>query len=340
MEVVMPGKTVRLGYIGAGRFSQSRLLPNFKKIPDVELVAVSNSSEESSQRVADAFGFTRVVKDWRDIIADPDIDAVVVGTRTAMHPEMCIPALEAGKHVLSLNAIAPTLEGARAMLQKANEKSDLVTLVFPGQFYLREDAMMRWLLEEGYVGRVLHVFDYWYTRFFGLGSQFEVAHRWFGRHTRVFGFRKGFAVESPGTDHHGRAVRPESNVVVAELENGAMITYLHSTIAGETASTRFEVYGDKGVVVCYPAAQSKEGFFGARAGEKALQPLRVPAHLQESWDDPQGVPVEADFIAAICGEKDPSPAIPRFIDGVRLLEFTQAWRRSTETGGWCDVPNL
>lgn len=334
----MTGKVVRLGYIGAGRFSRRRLLPNFKELPGVELVAVCNSSEESSQRAAQDFGFARVETDWRSVINAPDIDAVVVGTRTPLHPEMVIPALEAGKHVLSLNAIAPTIDGARDMLRKANERPELVSLVFPGQFYLHEDAMMRWLFQEGYVGKVLHVFDYWYTPFFGLGSQFEVAYRWFGEHTRVFGSRKGFEVESPIVDQSGSAIRPESNVVLAELATGATATYIHSTVAGDSALTRLEVYGDRGVIVCYPAGQAREGFFGAKSGEKALLPIDVPSHLKDNWEDPRGVTVEADFIAAVRDEKEPSLAIPRFLDGVRLLEFAEGWRQSTQTGAWGDLP--
>ena len=335
---MMTDRIVKLGYIGAGRFSQNRLLPNFKALPGVELVAVSNSSTDSSKNVAEEFGFARVEEDWHDIVTADDIDAVVVGTRTALHAEMVLPVLDAGKHVLSLNAIARDLNGARAMLQKSNEHPELVALVFPAQFYLHEDAMMRWLLTEGYVGQVFQVFDYWYTRFFGLGSQFEIAHRWFGEHTKVFGYRKGFQIASGSVDRHEHEVRPESNVVQAELENGITITYIHSTIAGESALTRFEVYGDKGVVICYPNGQSKVGFFGAKSEDTDLFPLPVPDHLKENWADSREVTVEADFIDAVRGIGEPSLAIPRFVDGVKLLEFAETWRMSIQTQAWSQLP--
>ena len=335
---MMADQRVRLGYIGAGRFSRSRLLPNLKTIPDVDLVAVSNSSEESSTNVAREFGFARVEKDWADIVSADDIDAVIVGTRTALHPEMVLPILDAGKHVLSLNAIARDLDGARAMLRKSHEHPALVSLVFPVQFYLHEDAMMRWLLAEDFVGQILHVFDYWYTPYFGLGSQFEIAHRWFGEHTKVFGYRRGFEVTGGGVDHQQREVRPESNLVQAELENGATITYVHSTIAGGSALSRFEIYGDKGVIACYSNGQSMSGFFGAKSGEKELKPIEVPDHLRGNWEDPRGVTVEADFVEAIRGTNEPSLAIPRFIDGVKLLEFAEAWRASTQSGTWVQLP--
>lgn len=335
----MSQETVRLGYIGAGRFSRSRLLPSFKKIPGVELLAVSNSSEESGQRVAQEFGFQRVYTDWRELVNAPDIDAVVIGTHPPLHQDMCLQALDAEKHVLVLNAIAATLEESKDMHQKARDKSNLVTLVYPGQFYLREDALMCSLLEEGYVGQVLHVADYWYTRFFSLGSQFEVARRWFGEHTRVFGYRKNFDIEVQAIDQRPGPVRADTNVVVGELESGGTVTYLHSTMAGPINLARFEVYGSEGTLVCYSYGQACEGVYGAKAGETELRPIPVPPHMQDAWAYLNAsIPVEADFIAAIREGKFPSPAIPRFWDGVKLMEFAQAWRSSIDRGSWIDLP--
>ena len=51
--------TVRIGCIGAGGYSRRVLLPNFKKIPGVELVVVANSSQPSTDAVAKEFGFAR-----------------------------------------------------------------------------------------------------------------------------------------------------------------------------------------------------------------------------------------------------------------------------------------
>ena len=335
----MSQQTIRIGYIGAGRFSRSRLLPAFKNIPGVELSAICNSTPESSQRVAQEYGFDGVVTDWKELVSSPNIDAVVIGTRADLHRDISLQALDAGKHVFTVNAMAPTLEEAKEMQQKAEEKPQLVSLVYPGQFYLREDALMRSLLEEGYVGQVMKVMVYWGTPFLGLGAQFDVARRWFGEHTKVFAHRKSFDLQVPPTDPGTRAARADTNVVIAELENGETVTYLHDTLAGATNLARFEVYGPKGVLVCYSFGQDKEGFFGAKAGETELRPIAVPPHMQDAWTYPDAsIPVEAEFIAAIRDGKDASSAIPRFSDGVKLMEFVQAWRNSIDSGGWSDVP--
>ncbi len=334
----MAQSKIRLGYIGAGAYSRRVLLPNFQKIPGVELTVVANSTQESSEAVAKAFGFARYAADWRDVVNANDIDAIVIGTRTEAHFEMIPPVLDAGRHVLSMNALCRNAAQARELTAKAASHSDLVALVYPAggaAYFLREDAMMRHLIEDGYVGTVLQVTHYWYAPFFGLGSMFEVGSRWFGRHTRIFGYRRDYKVE--GATVAGRpgrgAVRPETNNAIAELASGALISYQHSTVAGGTARPRWEIVGSAGYVVAYAGTgNAPAGIFGAKRGSNSLEPLPIPAEYEH------GVDVEADFIAAIRGEREPARAVPRFEDAMRLLEFGEVWRASTEKGGWCDLP--
>lgn len=332
----MAQRTVRLGFVGAGRFTRSRLLPNFQTLPGVELVAVSNSTAESGQRVAHEFGFGEVLTDWRTLVALPVIDAVVIGTQAPLHAAIAQAALEAGKHVFTMNAMSATLDDARSMVRIAQQNPHLTALVYPGGFYLREDAWMRRLLQEGYVGRVLQVFDLWHTPFFGLGSQYEVARRWFGEHTRVFAHRKTLDVEIPSPG--GRPTRPTANTVLAELEGGGVITYLHAPAARGMTPARIAVYGTEGALICYSQGEARDGIYGAKAGQGEPQPLPVPRDLQAAWADPRRLPVEADFVAAVRGGAAPSPAIPTFQDGARAMEFAEAWRLSLDRAGWVDLP--
>jgi predicted dehydrogenase len=330
-------KKIRIGYIGAGGYSRRVLLPNFRKIPGVELIVVANSSRESADAVVQAFGFARTAADWREVVNARDVDAIVIGTRTEAHFEMIPPVLDAGRHVLSMNALCRTAVQAAELTAKAASRPDLVALVYPAAgpaYFLREDAMMRHLVDDGYVGGVLQVTDYWYAPFFGLGSMFEVGSRWFGPHTRVLGYRRGYNVEAATVAARaGRgAVRPETNIAMAELASGAMITYEHSTVAGEIAKPRWEIVGSAGYVVAYAGTVETPGsFFGAKHGSKSLEPLPIPAEYS------QPVSVEADFIAAIRGEHEPARAIPRFEDAMRLLQFGETWRESAEQGCWRDL---
>lgn len=334
----MAQPTVRLGYIGAGGYSRRVLLPNFKKIPGVELVVVANSKPETTAAVTQEFGFARTATDWREVVAAKDIDAIVVGTRTEAHFEMIPPVLDAGRHVLSMNALCRTSQQARELVAKAAQYPKLVSLVYPAggpAYFLREDAMMRHLLDDGYVGTVLQVTNLWYAPFFGLGSMFEVGNRWFGKHTRLLGYRRGYNVQGatvPGRAGRGE-VRPETNIAMAELADGGIITYQHSTVAGDTARARFEIIGSNGYVVAYAGSNTEPAtFFGAKRGSRELEPLSIPPEFSH------GVNVEADFIAAIRGERQPARAVPRFEDAMRLLQFGEVWRVSSDKGGWCDLP--
>ena len=334
----MAQSTVRLGYIGAGTYSRRVLLPNFRQIPGVELVVVANSEPETSAAVANEFGFARTATDWRAVIDAKDIDAIVIGTRTEAHFEMIPPVLESERHVLSMNALCRTAAQARALTAKAAAHPELVSLVYPAggpAYFLREDAMMRHLLDDGYIGTVLQATDYWYAPFFGLGSMFEVGNRWFGRHTRLLGYRRRYNVQGvtvPGRAGRGE-VRPETNIAMAELASGGLITYQHSTVAGDIARARVEIIGSNGNVIVYTGSVGTPAtFFGAKRGARDFVALPVPPEFSK------GVNVEADFIAAIRGERQPALAVPRFEDAMRLLQFGEVWRESSEKGGWYDLP--
>jgi len=74
---------VGVGIVGAGQIARDRHVPGFRRLPGVELVAVANRGLESSRRAAEEFGFARAHRHWRDLLTDPDVDAVVIGA--ALH---------------------------------------------------------------------------------------------------------------------------------------------------------------------------------------------------------------------------------------------------------------
>ncbi len=335
----MPAQTIRIGHIGAGRWSRSVILPALRAMEGVQLVAVANSTAESSAAAASDLGFARGAADWREIVEADDIDAVVLGTRTEMHVGVVEEVLAAGKHLLMMNAIARSAAEAESMVAASAAHPNQVALVYPavfGPFYVKEDAAMRSILEDGVIGELLHIRTSWQTPFFGLGSMFEPAYRWFGDHTRVLGYRKQYSVP-PRTAPDGREVRPQMNLALAELRSGATISYEHSTIAGPTAQPRFEVHGTDGTILAYAGTTEPGTFFRARADGERVEQLVLPVDLQQSLTAP--VAVEAEFIAAVRGERPAAAAIPRFIEGLRMLQFTEAWSASRDSGAWCDLPD-
>ena len=93
----------------------SRHIPGLQAIEGVEIIGVCNRSQESSQRVADEFGIPKTYANWQDAIADPDTNAIVIGTWPYMHCRATVAALEADKHVMCEARMAMNAKEAHTM---------------------------------------------------------------------------------------------------------------------------------------------------------------------------------------------------------------------------------
>jgi predicted dehydrogenase/threonine dehydrogenase-like Zn-dependent dehydrogenase len=91
--------SISIGFIGAGSYAQSHLLPNIDKRGPIGLKAVLTSRGTSSRSVAERFGFEFCTSDEADIFDNPDINTVFVATRHDSHGQYVLKALKAGKHV-------------------------------------------------------------------------------------------------------------------------------------------------------------------------------------------------------------------------------------------------
>jgi predicted dehydrogenase/threonine dehydrogenase-like Zn-dependent dehydrogenase len=94
-----PVGRVRLGFIGAGNYASSMLLPVLAGLENVELRHVATSRSLSALNAQRRFGFTSFGTNSEAVLADPEIDAVFIVTRHHSHAELTCRALEAGKTV-------------------------------------------------------------------------------------------------------------------------------------------------------------------------------------------------------------------------------------------------
>jgi len=90
---------LRIGFLGAGQFAVSTLIPALKKLPQVHLAGVCTQTGISAQSIKNKFGFNYATTEQQEIIADPGVNVVVVATRHNLHCRQVIASLEAGKHV-------------------------------------------------------------------------------------------------------------------------------------------------------------------------------------------------------------------------------------------------
>ena len=90
---------VNIGFIGAGSYAQSHLLPNVPKNSDVLLKGVMTNTGTSSRSVAERFGFEFCTTDYKDIIENDEINSVFIATRHDSHAHYVVKALKAEKHI-------------------------------------------------------------------------------------------------------------------------------------------------------------------------------------------------------------------------------------------------
>ena len=90
---------VGIGFIGAGSYAQSHLLPNIPNSGRVKKVGVMTATSTGSRSVAERFGFEFCTGDEKDIIGNANINTIFIATRHNTHAEYVIKALEAGKNV-------------------------------------------------------------------------------------------------------------------------------------------------------------------------------------------------------------------------------------------------
>ena len=109
---------LRVGLLGAGWIMDHHARA-VAEHPGAELVAAANWRRPSLDRLTERHGIPRTTTDWRELPADPEVDAVVIGTPNALHAEQAVACLKAGKHVLVEKPMACNLAEADAMLAAA-----------------------------------------------------------------------------------------------------------------------------------------------------------------------------------------------------------------------------
>jgi predicted dehydrogenase len=348
---------IRIGLIGAGANTRSRHIPGLLAIEGVEIVAVCNRRPESTQAVAREFNLPRTYAQWEQLVADPDLDAVVIGTWPYLHCPITVAALKAGKHVLTEARLSMNAAEAHHMLKAAREHGRLTTQVVPSPFGLKGHEVMKQLLGAGYLGELREVQVCHFNapladreaplswrqdatlsgyNMLTLGILHETLMRWIAAPIRV---------QAQGHAHFATRVDPQSGVlrpvgtpdsvqVLAVLANGARASYHLSGVTpfGQTAS--IHLFGSDGVL-CYDlltdhirGASRRTGAMAARLAE--LAEIAIPAEQARTWT------VEADFIAAI--RESRAIEFTTFEAGVAYMEFTEAVARSAESGEPIDLP--
>lgn len=104
---------VPVALLGCGRIARLFHLPLLSELPGFDLVAVAEADSAGRARARAAAPGTSVAADWREVVDDPRVGAVVVCLPSGMHADAACAAFAAGKHVYLEKPVATTLEDGR-----------------------------------------------------------------------------------------------------------------------------------------------------------------------------------------------------------------------------------
>ncbi|MEK3885444.1 Gfo/Idh/MocA family oxidoreductase [Paenibacillus sp. PL2-23] len=145
---------VQIGVIGNGSISASHLNA-YQNNKSANINAVCDLNEERARAAADKYGAEKVYTDYRELLADPAINAVSICTWNNTHAEISIAAVKAGKHVLVEKPLCRTVEEALEV-QRAVEASDRILQVGFVRRYDNNAQLLRSLAEQGEFGEIYY----------------------------------------------------------------------------------------------------------------------------------------------------------------------------------------
>lgn len=124
MKTVIPNPTakpfskkqIQVALIGAGGFAKEMHLPNLQSLPQYNLRAVVSRSGYNANAVAKQFEANYATTDYKEVLKDSHVDAVIIATRHHLHSSLTLDALRAGKHVLVEKPLAMNAEELKQIL--------------------------------------------------------------------------------------------------------------------------------------------------------------------------------------------------------------------------------
>lgn len=336
---------IRFGMIGAGGISAPHLSA-VAAHDGAEIVCVADTNEELAGERAAEFGAARSCAEYDDLLAMPDVDAVIVGIPTQFHADAAIKAARAGKHVLCEKPMARTLEDCRAMIDAHHAAGTTLALAFVRRFD-QNWGQIRKMVHAGEAGRPCM----WRRIQAGAAPGLPGSSReWYsdsrlsdgplpesGAHDIDF-LRYTFGDVASVTGHmdhlgnHGDVL--DNTIVVLQFRSGdqALVHWSWSLPRGASAGFRgLDVIGPEGSIH-EPRSENGRWVIDLSKAEGAVRTVAFENRRDKTtWFDGQ----LADFIAAVRQHRAPRATGE---DGLKAQEIYVAARRSMETGRRVDLP--
>lgn len=145
---------VRVGLIGLGFGAE--FIPIYQAHPRAEVTAICQRSRSRLDEVGDRFGIGARYTDYREVLADPNVDFVHINSPIPDHAPQSIAALKAGKHVMCTVPMATTLEEAQEIVGLVRE-TGLKYMMAETVIYSREFLFIKEMHDKGELGRIQYL---------------------------------------------------------------------------------------------------------------------------------------------------------------------------------------
>lgn len=333
----------------------------FPDSPAVARRVIVGRDEAKVREAADVLGWEEAATDWREVIARDDVHIIDICTPGALHAEIAIAALEAGKHVLCEKPLANTAEEAERMAAAAEAAARRGTVAALGFTYRRVPALVqaRDLITAGRLGTIRQVKASYLQDWLvdesspmtwrlrketaGSGALGDIASHAIDQ----VGFLTGQCIRSvrgrlatmiperPGPDGPEEVTVDDAAWATLELEDGAIASVEVSRLAtGRKNQLQVEVYGTDGALRFDLESPNELWFLDATEPIETQGFRRIlvtePEHPYVAAWWPQGHVLgwehafthqARDLLLAIRGEQ---PYAPDFSDGTRLQHVLDA----------------
>ena len=333
--------------------------------PQLEMICASSAA--SAERYRAAYGFARGTDDWRVLVNDPAVEAIVIASPQETHRDIAKAAFTLGKPVFCEKPLGASLEDSRAMVAAA-EASGVANMT--GFNYIRTPASQyaRQLIVDGVIGDVTwfrgeHTEDFladpeipanWRTTGDANGTMGDLAPHMINAALALIGPISGLLaeVETVHTERPGGSVTNDDHgQMMCRFESGTMGHMYFSRIAtGRKMGYAYEITGTKGAIRFDQEDQNALWIYrsdepeATRGFTKVLTGPAHPDYLPFCQGPGHGtgyqdqIIIEArDFLKAI---ETGQPVWPTFEDGMEVNRVIAAAMASSRDKSWKDVASF
>ena len=249
---------VRVGIIGS-QFISTIHAEALKRCAHAEIVAVASRTPKHVKEFASKFGIPQTFTDYRQLLARPEIDMVVVGVPNDLHCQVVLDAAAAGKHVVIEKPLCLNLMEADRMIAAC--RAARVKLMYAEELcFAPKYVRLKQLLDAGALGKPTllkqsekhdgpHAAHFWDVKRSGGGVTMDMGCHAIEFFRWMLGRPKISSVYAQmSTQVHGDKTTGEDNaILILEFENGVTAMAEESWTKLGGMDDRAEVYGSKGV---------------------------------------------------------------------------------------------